>query len=116
MKKIFISCPQTSDQYWSTCLFYLKLFSQSRTGVLRQIFEKMSKKKSNQGLLGHEAFAPKPTFSDLLCFVAEFLVTKFFQVPRVFIGGKFIGGGNETAALHQSKELGTMLKEVGAIL
>ena len=40
----------------------------------------------------------------------------WFQVPRVFIGGKFIGGGNETAELHRNKELGKMLKRVGAIL
>ena len=40
----------------------------------------------------------------------------FFQVPRVFIGGKFIGGGNETAELHRSKKLGKMLKVIGAIV
>jgi len=28
------------------------------------------------------------------------------SVPRVFIGGEFIGGGDETSALHKSGELG----------
>ena len=37
-------------------------------------------------------------------------------VPRVFIGGKCIGGGNETASMHKNGTLGKMLKEVGAIL
>jgi glutaredoxin-related protein len=40
----------------------------------------------------------------------------FVKVPRVFIGGKFIGGGNETAELHRNKQLAKMLKDVGAIL
>jgi glutaredoxin-related protein len=39
-----------------------------------------------------------------------------FQVPRVFIGGKFIGGGNETSELHRSKKLAPMLKKIGAIV
>jgi glutaredoxin len=43
-------------------------------------------------------------------------VSFFHQVPRVFIGGKFIGGGNETAELHRKKELGKMLQKIGAIL
>ena len=37
------------------------------------------------------------------------------SVPRVFIGGKCIGGGDETASLHKNGMLTTMLKEVRAI-
>eukprot|EP00096_Caligus_rogercresseyi_P010557 TRINITY_DN389_c1_g2_i1.p1 TRINITY_DN389_c1_g2~~TRINITY_DN389_c1_g2_i1.p1 ORF type:complete len:109 (-),score=23.76 TRINITY_DN389_c1_g2_i1:205-531(-) len=36
-------------------------------------------------------------------------------VPRVFIGGKCIGGGTETEGLHRSKKLENMLKEIEAI-
>ena len=36
------------------------------------------------------------------------------SVPRVFIGGKCIGGGDETASMHKNGKLGKMLKEVGA--
>jgi glutaredoxin 3 len=41
-------------------------------------------------------------------------------VPRVFIGGECIGGGNETASLHRSPDgattkLGVKLKDAGAI-
>jgi len=31
------------------------------------------------------------------------------SVPRVFVGGKFIGGGDETAALHKSGQLAPMI-------
>jgi glutaredoxin 3 len=34
-------------------------------------------------------------------------------VPRVFIGGKFIGGGDDTAAKAQSGELAQLLQGVG---
>jgi len=37
-------------------------------------------------------------------------------VPRVFIGGKCIGGGNETSALHQSKKLVQLLRAAKAIV
>ncbi len=37
------------------------------------------------------------------------------SVPRVFIGGKCIGGGTETQELAQKGKLVTMLKEVGAL-
>jgi glutaredoxin-related protein len=40
----------------------------------------------------------------------------FFKVPRVFIKGKCIGGGNETSSLHKSKKLGNMLRDAGAIV
>ncbi|KAJ8028952.1 Glutaredoxin [Holothuria leucospilota] len=36
-------------------------------------------------------------------------------VPRVFIGGKFVGGGSEVQALQQQGKLVPMLKEVGAL-
>ena len=37
------------------------------------------------------------------------------SVPRVFIGGKCIGGGDETMALHNNGKLEPMLKNVGAL-
>jgi len=36
-------------------------------------------------------------------------------VPRVFIGGRFIGGGDETVTLHRSGELERMLRQAGVI-
>lgn len=42
-------------------------------------------------------------------------VTGARSVPRVFVGGKFIGGGDDTARLAASGELAPMLKEVGAV-
>jgi len=36
-------------------------------------------------------------------------------VPRVFIGGKCIGGGDDTANLHRSGQLEAMLREAGAM-
>jgi len=38
------------------------------------------------------------------------------SVPRVFIGGSCIGGGDETSAAHRSGKLEGMLKEAGALL
>ena len=37
------------------------------------------------------------------------------SVPRVFIGGKFIGGGDETAAADKNGKLQGMLQAAGAI-
>jgi len=37
------------------------------------------------------------------------------SVPRVFIGGKFIGGGDETMTAHKSGNLQKMLTDAGAI-
>ena len=37
------------------------------------------------------------------------------SVPRVFIGGKCIGGGDETSSLHENGQLGKLLKDVGAL-
>ena len=37
------------------------------------------------------------------------------SVPRVFVGGKFIGGGDDTAALHSRGELKSKLEAAGAI-
>lgn len=38
------------------------------------------------------------------------------SVPRVFIGGKCIGGGSEAEAAHKSGKLQGMLQEAGALL
>ena len=35
------------------------------------------------------------------------------SVPRVFVGGKFIGGGDDTVAKQRSGELRKMLAELG---
>ncbi len=37
------------------------------------------------------------------------------SVPRVFIGGKCIGGGDDTSAAHRNGQLEQMLKNCGAI-
>ncbi|CAF0764933.1 unnamed protein product [Adineta steineri] len=38
------------------------------------------------------------------------------SVPRVFIGGKFIGGGDDTSALEKRGELVKLLKQANAIV
>lgn len=38
----------------------------------------------------------------------------WFQVPRVFIGGKCVGGGSETYSLLNKGELVPLLKAAGA--
>lgn len=42
-------------------------------------------------------------------------ITKGRSVPRVFIGGKFIGGGDDTVALHSSGKLKELLAAAGAL-
>ena len=37
------------------------------------------------------------------------------SVPRVFIGGKCVGGGDEVASLDAKGKLKPMLEEVGAL-
>ena len=37
------------------------------------------------------------------------------SVPRVFIGGKCIGGGDETMSAHKSGKMQKMLQEAGAL-
>ena len=37
-------------------------------------------------------------------------------VPRVFIQGQCIGGGNETSSAHKSGQLEKKLREAGAIV
>ena len=37
------------------------------------------------------------------------------SVPRVFIGGKFLGGGDETVAAHKSGALQGLLASAGAV-
>ena len=42
-------------------------------------------------------------------------ITGARTVPRVFIGGKFIGGGTETRGLHQEGKLVPLLQFAGAL-
>ena len=42
-------------------------------------------------------------------------ITPGRSVPRVFVGAKFIGGGDDTAALHSKGELQGKLEAVGAL-
>lgn len=42
-------------------------------------------------------------------------ITGIRTVPQVFIGGKFIGGGDDTAALLRSGKLKELLASVGAL-
>lgn len=51
--------------------------------------------------------------SDLQAYLAE--LTGARSVPRVFIGGKCIGGGDDTEALDRSGQLIPMLESVGAL-
>jgi len=37
-------------------------------------------------------------------------------VPRVFINGKFVGGGDDTSALHQKGDLKRLLEEAKALV
>jgi len=43
-----------------------------------------------------------------------FVSSSSVQVPRVFVGGKCIGGGSETWSLHNQSRLIPMLKDAGA--
>jgi len=43
-------------------------------------------------------------------------ITGARSVPRVFISGKCIGGGDETSAAHKNGSLQKMLTEAGALL
>jgi glutaredoxin 3 len=49
--------------------------------------------------------------------VQEYLqeITGGRSVPRVFVGGKFIGGGDDTARLKRSGELQVILQQAGAL-
>ena len=46
--------------------------------------------------------------------IQYYLHISLFQVPRVFIGGKCIGGGSETWSLQNQNKLVPMMKEAGA--
>ena len=37
------------------------------------------------------------------------------SVPRVFIGGNFVGGGDETEAAHSDGKLQALLETAGAL-
>jgi len=43
-------------------------------------------------------------------------ITGGSSVPRVFIGGKFFGGADDTVEAHKSGKLEKMLKEAGALV
>ena len=43
------------------------------------------------------------------------ILTGARSVPRVFIGGKCIGGGDETSTLHRNGQLATLLQNAGAL-
>ena len=43
------------------------------------------------------------------------LMTGRRTVPNVFVGGKSIGGGDETVALYRDGKLGELLRKAGAI-
>jgi len=42
-------------------------------------------------------------------------ITGARSVPRVFIDGRFIGGGDDIVSLHQRGELTSLLKDGGAL-
>jgi glutaredoxin 3 len=46
---------------------------------------------------------------------ALYEITGARSVPRVFVGGKFIGGGDDTAAKASSGELKQLLVAAGAV-
>lgn len=54
-----------------------------------------------------------PDCDDVQDYMRE--VTGGRSVPRVFIGGKFVGGGDETAALDRQGKLEGLLRDAGAI-
>ncbi|CAE8601731.1 unnamed protein product [Polarella glacialis] len=55
-------------------------------------------------------------FKDMDTLQNHFLSTTGARsVPRVFIGGKFVGGGSEVSELHSSGQLKGMLEKVGAL-
>jgi len=49
--------------------------------------------------------------------IQEYLgkITPSRAVPRVFVGGKFIGGGDDTVALYNKGELKEQLRIAGAL-
>ncbi|PSC75401.1 CPYC type [Micractinium conductrix] len=51
--------------------------------------------------------------NDIQNYLAE--LTGGRSVPRVFVNGKFIGGGDDTEALARNGKLEVMLKDCGAI-
>ena len=59
----------------------------------------------------------RPTQTIPFPFFQDYLKSKTGarSVPRVFIGGKCLGGGDETAKAAADGSLKTMLKEVGAL-
>jgi len=54
-----------------------------------------------------------PNMSEIQDYMLQ--VTGGRTVPRVFIGGKFIGGGDETMSAHKNGSLEKMLRESNAV-
>jgi len=55
----------------------------------------------------------RPDCSEIQSYMKE--ITGASTVPRVFIGGECIGGGDDTARLHESGKLLKLLEENGAL-
>lgn len=55
----------------------------------------------------------RPDCSEIQTYLRE--LTGASSVPRVFVGGRCIGGGDETAALEQKGQLKDLLVSSGAI-
>jgi hypothetical protein len=57
----------------------------------------------------------KSAFAHLSLQDALLEITGGRSVPRVFIGGKFLGGGDDTVAAAANGKLKSLLEEVGAL-
>lgn len=54
-------------------------------------------------------FSKKSKYSIRISKFTLFLIDQFFKVPRVFVNGKFIGGGTDVKNLYQTGELKKLL-------
>jgi glutaredoxin 3 len=55
----------------------------------------------------------RPDCSEIQAYLRE--LTGASSVPRVFIGGKCIGGGDDTEALDKTGQLQPLLQQSGAV-
>ena len=55
----------------------------------------------------------RPDCSEIQSYLRE--ITGASSVPRVFIGGKCIGGGDDTEALDRAGQLKPLLEQNGAL-
>ena len=55
----------------------------------------------------------RPDCSEIQSYLRE--ITGASSVPRVFIGGKCIGGGDDTEALDRTGQLRPLLEQNGAL-